>query len=130
MNIRSIVRDVWASFRSLPQWVQLWMVFWLIPINVASLAFVSEPMGLWIAFLANIAMLLNVPVMIYERRMSRTMALPHLPFWTLLVILIVAINPDFSTTYGKYLWVLCATNLISLAFDYIDAIHWFKGDRG
>jgi len=130
VNFRNIIYDVWTSFRTLPLWVQLWMIFWLIPINAVSLVFVFEPMGLLVAFLANIAMLLNIPVMIYERRMSNTMALPHLPFWTPLVILIVAINPDFGTTYGKYLWVLCVTNFTSLIFDYLDAIRWLKGDRG
>ncbi|MEP1353440.1 MAG: hypothetical protein ABJX32_09585 [Tateyamaria sp.] len=105
------------------------MVLWLIPLNAASLLFIGEPMGLWVAALANLAMLFNLPIMIVERRLSRTMALPHLPFWTPLVVLIVWMGRDIMTSYGKYLVALAATNIFSLMFDYIDAYRWFKGDR-
>ena len=126
---KNLFVEVWTSFRNIPLWVQLWMVFWLVPINAASLLFWQEENGLWVALLANIAMLLNLPVMAYERRISRTMALPHLPFWTPLVVLILWMTPDLSTTYGVYLWVLAATNSLSLVFDYADAVRWFNGDR-
>ena len=105
------------------------MALWLMPINIASLLFIHEPYGLWVAFLANIAMLPNLPIMLVERRLSRTMALPHLPFWTALVLLIVWMGPDASTLYGKYLFALAMTNIVSLLFDYGDAYRWFKGDR-
>jgi len=59
--------EIWNSFRATPGWVQVWMVFLLIPINMASLFFINEPKGMLIAFLANIGMLLNIPVMFYDR---------------------------------------------------------------
>lgn len=126
----NIFMDLWRSFSELPLWVRLWMVLWLMPLNTASVFFINEPMGVWIAVLANVAMLLNLPIMLVERRLSRTMALPHLPFWTALVVLIVWMGPDASTLYGKFLIVLAATNILSLAFDYMDAYRWIKGDRG
>lgn len=129
MNVKETIFQVYQSFRALPGWVQAWMMFWLVPVNLASLLFLQEPHGILIAVLANVAMLLNVPVMFLERRMSRTMALPHLPFWTPLVIYILWVAPDIGTVYGKYLWLLAATNLVSLAFDYADAVRWLKGDR-
>lgn len=129
IEIKSRIIEIWHSFRKLPLWVQLWMVLWLIPINIASLIFIQESNGFLIAILANIAMLLNVPIMWFERGMSRAMALPHLPFWSILVIVILLINPDTSTSYGKYLWLLALTNFLSLVFDINDAIKWFKSNR-
>lgn len=126
---RNIAWALWDSFVRLPLWVRLWMVLWLIPLNGASLLFINQPMGIWVAVLANTAMLLNLPVMLVERRISRTMALPHLPFWTPLVGLIIWIGPDMTTPHGKYLIALAATNVVSLVFDYIDAYHWLRGDR-
>ncbi|MEP5154615.1 hypothetical protein [Planktotalea sp.] len=126
----NILLALWTSFNELPLWVRLWMVLWLIPLNITSLCFINEPMGVWVAVLANVAMLLNLPIMFRERRLSRTMALPHLPFWTPLVILIFWMVPDASTLYGMFLIALAATNIFSLVFDYIDAYRWAKGDRG
>ncbi|MEF2548756.1 hypothetical protein VQ045_16480 [Aurantimonas sp. E1-2-R+4] len=105
------------------------MGVWLAPINMVSLFFLSEPMGVWIALLANIAMLLNLPVILYDRGFSKLMALPHLIPWTLLILLLIFARPQAVGVYDAYLWVLLATNVVSLVFDYPDAIKWLKGDR-
>lgn len=124
-----ILIDIWASFRAMPGWVQIWVMFLLVPINMASLFFLGEPMGLWIAFLANIAMMLNMPVMLYDRGFSKLMALPHLIPWTILVGILVFARPDASGVYDIYLWILLGANTISLLFDYPDAVKWLRGDR-
>lgn len=124
-----IILKIWKSFRSIPLWVQIWVSFWLVPVNLASLAFAAEDWGATVALLAIIAMALNVIILFIEQRFSRTMALPHLPFWTALVILIVILRPDSTTPFGIYLMVLGVTNTVSLVLDYIDAYRWFKGDR-
>lgn len=121
---------LWNSYRSLPLWVQIWMSFWLVPVNMVSLAFLDQEWGKTIAFLAIIAMALNVVVVLFEQRFSRTMALPHLPFWTAVVVLIVTLRPDTTTPFGIYLIVLGVTNTVSLIFDYVDTYKWLKGDRG
>ncbi|WP_146199892.1 hypothetical protein [Roseicyclus mahoneyensis] len=125
-----ITLTIWKSFRSIPLWVQIWVSFWLVPVNLSSLAFVAEDWGTTVAFLAIIAMALNVIILFVEQRFSRTMALPHLPFWTGLVILIVILRPNSTTPFGIYLIVLGVTNTVSLVLDYIDAYRWLKGDRG
>ncbi|MBV1866207.1 MAG: hypothetical protein KUG74_17475 [Rhodobacteraceae bacterium] len=124
-----MILEIWKSFRSMPTWVQIWVAFILAPVNMASLAFLSEPSGLWIAFLANIAMMMNMPVMLYDRGFSKLMALPHLLPWTILVIWLVAARPIGSDIYNSYLSVLLVINTISLLFDYPDALHWKRGDR-
>jgi len=82
-----------------------------------------------IAFLANIGMLLNIPVMIYDRGVSKLMSIPHLVPWTALVILIIFYRPEATGLYDTFLSTLLIINLISLAFDYVDAMKWIKGDR-
>lgn len=125
----NLFADIWHSFRSLPGWVQIWISFILVPVNMISLFFIQEPMGLWIAFLANVAMLPNLPVMLFERGFSRLMAWPHIIPWTVLVLLLLIAKPSDTGLYGAYLWVLLVVDLVSLMFDYPDAVKWLKGDR-
>lgn len=121
--------DIWKSYRAMPMWVQLWVGLVLTPVNMASLFFISEPSGLMVAFLANIAMALNMPVILYDRGFSKLMALPHLVPWTFLLGIIIFQRPDASGLFDTYLWLLLVTNLVSLAFDYPDAVKWCLGDR-
>jgi len=121
--------EIWNSFLAMPGLVKVWMVFLLMPINAASLFFLDESMGIWIAFLANIGMLLNIPVMFYDRGISKLMSIPHLIPWTVIVVLIIFDRPEATGIYDTYLWALLVTNLISLAFDYVDSVKWIMGDR-
>jgi len=105
------------------------MNFILVPTNVASLFFLDQPMGVWVAVLAIGGMLPNLGVIVYDRGISKLMAIPHLIPWTLLVGLILFARPEGSETYSTYLWILLAINVFSLCFDYPDAIKWLKGDR-
>ena len=125
-----IVKDIWLSFRAMPLWVQVWVGVILVPVNMASLFFIAQPGGVWIAFLANVAMILNLPILLLERGFSRRMALPHLPFWTILVLWLVLAPPDAQGGYATYLIILLLVDTISLGFDYRDAWHWWKGERG
>jgi len=125
-----LVSDLWQNYRALPLWVQIWVFGVLVPVNAASIFFIGQPGGLWIAFLAITPMLINVPVMIVERGFSKTMALSHLPLWTPLVIWLIVARPEGSAAYQSYLWVLLVVDVISLGFDYPDAWRWWKGERG
>lgn len=121
--------DIYRSLRAMPLWVQIWMVFILVPANLAPLAFWSEPQGPLIASLALLGMLFNVPLLWLDRGFSRRMALPHLPFWSALVILLIFARPDGSPAYQNLLSALLVINAISLIFDYRDAWLWWR-DRG
>lgn len=124
-----MILEIWKSFRAMPLWVQVWVAFILAPVNMASLYFFNEPYGLWIAFLANIAMILNLPVMLYDRGFSKLMAFPHLIPWTILVAWLLFARPEVTGAYDTYLWVLLMVDAISLAFDYPDAVKWWRGER-
>lgn len=125
----NIIVDIWASLRAMPGWVQVWVFVVLVPVNMASLFFIGEPMGIWVAFLANIAMILNMPVMVHDRGFSKMMGIPHLIPWTILVGILIFNRPEATGLYDPYLWVLLGTNVISLLFDYPDAVKWLRGDR-
>ena len=120
---------IWKSFRAMPAWVQIWVALLLVPINMTSIFFVDQPSAVLISVLAIGAMVLNLPVMIYDRGFSKLMAFPHLIPWTILVAWIVFARPVGSDAYGTYLWILLVTDVISLGFDYPDAVKWWKGDR-
>ena len=123
---------IYESFKRAPLWVQLWMSFWLIPVNLFSLFFWDNEQGLIIASLAISGMLLNFPIMLYYKGMSKLMALPHILLWTPLIAVCIAVlsQGGVSTNYNIFLWVLVATNIISLVFDYLEFFKWVQGDRG
>ena len=128
-NKSNIFIDVFNSLRALPVWVQIWVFIILVPVQVASLFFLSEPLGFWIAILAILGMMPNIFIILYERGFSKLMSIPHLLPWTGLVLLIIFARPEGSTGFGVYLWVLLVITFISLIFDYIDAIKLWNGDR-
>jgi len=125
----NVFADIWSSARTLPLWVQAWVFLLLTPVNLASLYFISEPMGKLIVGLIFLGVLPNVPIMLAERGISKLMSVSHLPAWTVLVLLIVLARPEGSEAYDYYLTVLAVINGISLLLDYIDSIKWFRGDR-
>ena len=121
--------DIFNSLRALPIWVQIWVFIILVPVQVASLLFLSEPLGVWIAILAILGMMPNIFIILYERGFSKLMSIPHLLPWTGLVLLIIFARLEGSAGFEVYLWVLLVITSISLIFDYIDALKWWKGDR-
>ncbi len=124
-----MIRDIWMSFRNLPLWVQIWMVFVLIPVNLAPLAFVDQPQGALIAALSVTGMALNIPIIRAARGMTKAMALPHLICWVPLVAIIIMLLTDgtvLSPEYARFLLLLLVVDLISLAFDLNDSIVWLR----
>jgi len=113
----------------MPTWVQIWVMFLLVPINIASLFFLGEPFGKLVVFFANFGLIMNIPIMLRDRGFSKMMAIPHLFPWTNLVLFLLFARPDATGAYDVYLWVLLATNSFSLLFDYPDAFKWWRGDR-
>ena len=127
-----MVWDIWSSFRRMPLWVQIWVVVVLVPVNLAASCFISMPYGRVVALLAIGGMLPNLVIMGRERGLSKAMAIPHLVIWTPLVVLtgwLLASLVGAPSSYMRFLAVLLLVDLISLGFDYPDAVKWLRGDR-
>ncbi|MDQ7080302.1 MAG: hypothetical protein Q9M41_06495 [Paracoccaceae bacterium] len=128
-----MITDIWKSFRAMPLWVQIWVALILVPVNMASLFFVGQKWGAGIAVAAVGAMMLNLPIMLAERGLSKAMALPHVIIWGPLLVavawLLATGNSGLDPAFAAYLRVLLVVNLISLAFDLRDTALWLKGDR-
>jgi len=116
----------------MPGWVQAWVTFILGPVNLASVAFVSQPFGGGLATLVLLGMALNLPIMIRDRGLSKLMAVPHVALWTPAVALMVWLltaGPALAPAFATYLVILLVVDLISLGFDYKDSVDWLRGDR-
>lgn len=124
-----MIKTIYSSYRAMPVWVQIWVLFILVPVNSAAIFFVFQPMGVWIAVLALGGMLPNIPVILYDRGFSKLMAFPHLLPWTILAVWLLVARPEGSAAYGIYLWIVLVINAISLGFDYPDAVKYLRGDR-
>ena len=127
---KSLFRDILHSFILLPKWVKFWMMFILGPVNAASLFFLDEPEGVLTATLVFAGVILSTLPAFFERGISKAAAIGHLVPWTILVVHIIIARPEGgSDAYNTYLTILAIVNGISLAFDYVDAYKWVKGDR-
>ena len=122
--------DIWESFRRLPVAVQAWVMLVLAPVNLATLLFIDERFGLVIVVLAIAGMLFNMPILAREKGMTKLMALPHLVFWTPLIVLaLIVLFSDVPAGYRVFLLVLIVVDVVSLAFDARDLKDWMGGDR-
>jgi len=127
-----LLTDVWQSFRAMPVWVQIWVAGILVPVNSAGLLFLDTRAGQVTVVLGLGAMLANTVLLLVQRGFSKAMALPHILPWTGLVIwLAFVLSGDGIASGGlrTYLGILLVVDVISLVFDYIDMVKWFRGDR-
>ena len=125
-----MILQIWQSYRRLPLWVQLWVALILVPVNAASLFFVTQPAGAWLALMAVGAMLCNGVLMLVERGFSKVMALPHVLIWTpMLGLILWLLTQDIADGFRTYLLILLAVDVFSLILDVIDTRKWLSGDR-
>ncbi len=126
----NLIHDIWSSFRRMPGWVQIWVALILVPVNMAALVFIGAPGGLAVALLAVGGMVPNLFIMMRERGLSKAMALPHLVIWTPLIgVILVTLVGDGPSAFHRFLWLLLAVDVLSLGFDFPDALKWARGDR-
>ncbi len=127
-----LVRDIWGSALRLPFPMQLWLFGLLMPVNIAALFALGQPLGPLVAVLAVGALAANGVVMVIDRGFSLAMALPHVALWVPLLGVIGYLllgGEDLSGGYTAYLVALLVINAISLYFDIPDTRRWFAGQR-
>ncbi|MCB1837623.1 MAG: hypothetical protein KDH99_08370 [Alcanivoracaceae bacterium] len=127
--------DIWRSLRSLPGWVQIWVLAILVPVNVVPFFFLDTSTGVAASLAAVFVAITNMPLMWICRGMNKAMSIPHLFAWIPLNIylaLCLADNAYREAMMPAELVMvvsLLVANTISLAFDVVDSWKWIKGDR-
>ncbi len=127
--MKSVLLDIWHSYRSMPLWVQIWVGVILVPVNMATIVLISEPCCWLIPVLAIGGMVPNAVLMFVERGFSKAMALSHVVLWVPLLIFL-ALEITAGSVFADYLMVLFVLDFISICFDVKDSRDWLKGDRG
>ena len=124
--------DCARSFLALPRWVRIWVAGALAPANAAPFFLLHTPSGRAAAVASLFVVASNVPIMLHQRGMSRLMSLPHLMAWIPLCLVLVD-RLAVGETLTQAEWVLAVgllvINGISLAFDGVDTLRWFAGNR-
>ncbi|MCC7248604.1 MAG: hypothetical protein IT473_08270 [Lysobacter sp.] len=124
--------DAWASFRTLPRWVQAWVGLCLVPVNLAPFFMLHTATGRAAALAMSVVIVTNVPILLWERGMSKRLSLPHLVAWVPLCLwlgLRLVSDAPMSQSETALAWTLFVVNIVSLAFDAIDSAKWLRGDR-
>ncbi len=126
---------IWRSYRSLPLWVQVWVGGILVPANAAAFALTNTPSGHWAAWAAAFVVATNVPIMWMEQGMSKLMSVPHLVAWIPLQVFLAlrltgaAGSAPLEQAEFVLALMLLVVNGISLAFDALDSLKWWRGER-
>ena len=112
-----------------PLWLVIW-VGWLGSVNLASLLFLRHVEARWVlaAFACN---LVFMTWLFGETGYNRLLGLSHVIFWTPLLIYLYRRRERIPTggAFAGWVWVLIATNAVSLLIDYVDVARYLAGDR-
>jgi hypothetical protein len=90
------------------------------------------PTGRAGALAMSVVILTNVPLLLWERGMSKRLSLPHLVAWIPLCLwLVLRLESRVPMSSGEtaLAWALLVVNIVSLVFDVSDSVKWFRGDR-
>lgn len=126
----NFVLDVHAQ----PVWIQLW-VTWMVVVIVGA-PVVMRKCGAArrdyrLVAASTVALIVAVPLWHSHVGYVRLVGLPHLPVWTPLAVYLYCRRNHFSSP-RQLRWavnVFMATIIVSLAFDYVDAVRYLLGER-
>jgi hypothetical protein len=117
-----------------PAWVGYWLI-WLtfggLVLPLALLIWQPSRVAAVLAFLANIAAAFAVQWIFDRLGYVKLLGLPHVLFLTPLVVYLIAQTrrPNMPDWPKRILFVVIATLLVSLAFDYTDVARYLLGER-
>jgi hypothetical protein len=106
-----------------PPWIPIWVVY-LMGINLASLFFWHEPAAklIFITFMISAGLMMGL----YARfGFAKILGLGHI-LWVPLLIYLLAQLPAAGGVYQAYLILLMVSIAISLVFDVVDVLKYFK----
>ncbi len=123
----AFLRDLAAA----PPWVGLWVNFMSLMLALSIPFAVKRVEARW----ALLVMALSMPAMIALYSLvgyGRLLGLVHVVIWTPFVIYLWRRRGEWrfrETLSGKWIALLFATMIVSLALDYADVVRWLLGDR-
>lgn len=111
-----------------PVWLRSW-IFWMVIVNSASLLFVRHSQARFI-LAAWVGNAITMGQLLEWNGYNRLLGLSHVLWWTPLLVLLWRQRSRWPAGMaGIWLRVLCATNAVSLAIDYLDVARYLLGDR-
>lgn len=120
-----------ADIATAPLWVRYWLTFMGLVLMLAfPFAFVRVE-ARW----AVLIVALTVPAMVALHSAIgyvRLLGIVHVVLWTPFVIYLWRRRGQWrvkETIFGKWIVLLFATMIVSLAFDYSDVVRWMLGER-
>ena len=122
------------AIATLPSWIGIWLNIMMLGTFIAPLVLLIWKESRWIgvaALIAGIASAVGVTMMYDQAGYTKLLGFPHVLFYTPLAYvywqrLQSGTMPVWPT---RIAWVVLATVLISLAFDYTDALRYLFGNR-
>ena len=121
-----------ADIATAPLWVRYWLVFLSGVLMLAfPFAFVRQE-----ARVAALVVALTFPAMIALHSAIgyvRLLGIVHVVFWTPFIVYLWRRRRAWrvkETISGKWIALLFAAMMVSLAFDYSDVVRWLLGERG
>ena len=117
-----------------PEVLRLW-VLWMGGVIFASLVILmtstTTRRDALIIFLTNLGVYASMMWLYHQVGFVRLLGLVHVVFWTPLAIYLWTRlkSTDIVSPYRQIMWLLLATMIVSLAFDYFDVVRYLLGDR-
>jgi len=116
-----------AEAEKQPLWVQIWLNI-LGPVNIAAVFFVFKSRLAWIVLGAITLSFFGILYLYSELGYVRLLGLPHIVFWTPMLLYFWKVVPKLEPSLlKKYLYLVMSVNFISLLFDYVDVARYFLG---
>ena len=115
-----------------PQWVAWWVNFMGLVFLPSLFFFPFRREARW-AFLTMFVLTIPAMLALYAQvGMVRLLGIVHIVLWTPLLIALLRTRSSWRTREtwaGKWIVLLCAVMLVSLAFDIADVVRYVLGER-
>ena len=117
-----------------PQWVQVWLMWMAVVVFLGPLLLLFSKvtrLDAVILILTNLSIYVAMIWLFEQVGFVRLLGLVHVIFWTPAAIYLFnrLKNPAIAFPFRQIIWLILATIIVSLAFDYVDVARYLLGDR-
>ena len=115
-------------------WIEWWLNWMLVALVLLPLVLLIWPASRWAGIATIVSLVLSaltIGWMYDQMGYVRLLGLPHLLFFTPVLIYLIAVmrRPDTPAWPKRIMAVVALTMAVSLAFDVVDVLRWMLGDR-